>query len=120
MTRSRGRMFWAVFLAVALLTAGGISHLGSSRPDGLDSATLQGCPLIDSGAGLTGRCIAQGATGHPIADSPLAGYAIGGGGGTGGLAGVVGVLVTLAVAGATFWAIARCRPRRGPRPAPGD
>lgn len=122
MTRSRGRMFWAVFLAVTLITAGGVSYLASSSPDGLDSATLQGCEVIERGGAdeLTGRCIAQGATGHPMAGSPLADYSVGGADGTGGLAGLAGVLVTLAVAGGVFWAIARSRPRDDVDATPGD
>lgn len=122
MTRSRGRMFWAVFLAVTLIIAGGVSYLASSSPDGLDSATLQGCEVIERGGAdeLTGQCIAQGATEHPMAGSPLADYSVGGADGTGGLAGLAGVLVTLAVAGGVFWAIARSRPRRDVDTAPGD
>ena len=121
MTRSRGRMFWAAFVAVTLIIAGGVSYLASPSPDGLDSATLQGCAVIEGGAAelLSGRCIAQGATGHPMADSPLADYSVGGAGGTGGLAGIAGVLVTLALAAGVFWAIARSRPRRGISAPPG-
>ena len=122
MTRSRGRMFWAVFVAVTIIIAGGVSYLASSSPDGLDAATLQGCEVIESGGAeeLTGRCIAQGATGHPMAGSPLADYSIGGADGAVGLAGLAGVLVTLAVAAGVFWVIARSGPRRRVRTAPGD
>lgn len=122
MNRIRGRVFWAVFVAVTLITAGGVSYLASSSPDGLDSATLQGCEVVESGGAeeLTGRCIAQSATGHPMGGSPLADYSIGGADGAIGLAGLAGVLVTLAVAGGVFWAIARSRPRRDVRTAPGD
>lgn len=107
----RGPLFWIVFAAVTLLIAGGVSYLASSSPDGLDSATLKGCEVVESDAGeeLTGTCIAQHATDHAMASSPLADYSIVGTEGTGGLAGVVGVLVTLTVAGGAFWLIARSR-----------
>jgi cobalt/nickel transport protein len=111
MTRSRRWTFWVVFAAVTLLIAGGVSYLASSSPDGLDSATLQGCEVVetDGAEELTGDCIAQHAADHALAESPLADYTIAGGDGTGGLAGVIGVLVTLVVAGAAFWAIARSK-----------
>lgn len=122
MRRSRGRMFWAVFVAVTLIIAGGVSYLASSSPDGLDSATLQGCEVIErvGAEELSGQCIARSATEHPMAGSPLADYSVGGVAGTGGLAGLAGVLVTLAVAGGVFWVIARSRPRRGISAHPGD
>jgi cobalt/nickel transport protein len=103
------RAFWVGFAAVTLMIAGGVSYLASASPDGLDSATLQGCQIVETDRGevLTGDCIAQHATDHAMAGSPLADYSIGGREGTGGLAGVVGVVVTVVVAGAAFWAIAR-------------
>lgn len=108
---ARGKSFWIGFLVITLLIAGGVSYLGSSSPDGLDSATLQGCEVIDVDGteDLTGSCIAQHAGEHAMATSPLADYAIGGMDGTGGLAGVTGVIVTLAVAGGLLWLIARRR-----------
>lgn len=109
---SRRWAFWVVFAAVTLVIAGGVSYLASSSPDGLDSATLRGCELVETAAGeqLTGECIAQHATGHPMSSSPLADYAIGGRSATGGVAGVIGVLVTVAVAGALFRLLARSKP----------
>lgn len=103
--------FWVVFAVVTLLIAGGVSYLASSSPDGLDSATLRGCEVVETADGeeLTGNCIAQHAEEHSLAASPLAEYAVGGREGTGGIAGIVGVLATLAVAGALFWLIARGR-----------
>jgi cobalt/nickel transport protein len=103
--------FWIGFAMVTLLIAGGVSYFASSSPDGLDSATLQGCEVIETPAGeeLRGDCIAQHADEHSLAGSPLADYAIGGQDGTGGLAGIVGVVVTVVVAGGAFWLIARSR-----------
>lgn len=104
--------FWVVFATVTLVIAGLVSYLASPSPDGLDSATMRGCDTVQtpSGEELTGNCIAQHATDHRFAGSPLADYLIGGRSGTGGLAGVAGVLVTLLIAGAVCWMIAR-RPR---------
>ena len=93
------------------MIAGVISHFASASPDGLDSATLRGCEVVETADGeeLTGDCIAQHASDHAMSTSPLADYAIGGRDGTGGIAGIIGVLVTVAVAGSAFWLIARSR-----------
>lgn len=109
--------FWIAFAAVTLVIAGAVSYFASSSPDGLDSATLKGCQVTETAEGeqLTGDCIAQHASEHPLATSPLADYAIGGQDGTGGIAGVIGVLVTVVVAGSAFWLIARAK--RGTRSA---
>ena len=111
--RRRNWSFWVGFALVAFVIAGGVSYLASSSPDGLDSATLQGCQVVDvNGAEeLVGDCIAQHAQQHSMVGSPLADYAIAGGHGTVGLAGIIGVVVTLAVAGGIFWLIARTRPK---------
>ncbi|MGH3899572.1 MAG: PDGLE domain-containing protein [Pseudonocardiaceae bacterium] len=103
--------FFVAFGVVALLIAGLLSYLASSNPDGLDSATLQGCEIseVDGAEQLSGECIAQNARDHDLAGSPLADYTLGGAEGTVGLAGVIGVLVTLALAGGLFWLV---RPRR--------
>ena len=45
------RWFWIAFAVVTLLIAGGVSYLASSSPDGLDSATLQGCEVIATADG---------------------------------------------------------------------
>lgn len=103
------RMFWTGFAVVILIIAGGVSYLASGSPDGLDSATLKGCQVVetDHGEELTGDCIAQHATEHPMAASPLADYSIGGRTGTGGVAGIIGALVTVLIAGGAFRMIAR-------------
>jgi cobalt/nickel transport protein len=103
--------FWLAFAAVTLVIAGVVSYFASSSPDGLDSATLRGCEVVETADGeeLTGDCIAQQASDHALSTSPLADYAIGGRDGTGGIAGIIGVLVTVAVAGSAFWLIARSR-----------
>lgn len=108
-TLNRSKTFWIVFAAVTLLIAGGVSYLASSHPDGLDSATLQGCEVVevDGAEELTGSCIAQHATPHTLEASPLADYSIGGDSALSGVAGVVGVIVTLALAGGLFHLIAR-------------
>lgn len=108
---TRRSVFWLAFAAAVLVIAGGLSYLASGSPDGLDSATLQGCEVVETAAGeeLSGACIAQHAGEHPLASSPLADYAIGGQAATGGIAGVIGALVTLAVASAAFWGIARSK-----------
>ena len=103
--------FWIGFAVVTLLIAGAVSYLASSSPDGLDSATLKGCEVVETADGeeLRGDCIAQHAEEHSLAGSPFADYALAGRDGTGGLAGIVGVGVTVLVAGGIFWLIARPR-----------
>jgi cobalt/nickel transport protein len=105
------RVFFVAFAVVVLVIAGGVSYFASASPDGLDSATRQGCQVVETAEGeqLTGDCIAQHAGEHPLASSPLADYAIGGRPATGGVAGILGALVTLAAAGSAFWVLARAR-----------
>ena len=104
---SRGATrFYVGFLLVALAIAGGLSYFASPDPDGLDTVALRGCSETADGE-LTGRCIAQNATDHATAGSPLADYSVFGGHGTVGAAGIVGVLVTLAVAGGQRRALRR-------------
>ena len=113
--RAQGRTFWIAFAVVTLLIAGVVSYFASSQPDGLDSATLQGCQVVQTADGeeLTGSCIAQSATDHTLAHSPLADYTVAGDENTGGLAGVIGVVVTLSLAFGAFWLIARSRKSKG-------
>jgi cobalt/nickel transport protein len=108
---SKTRWFWVAFATATLVIAGGVSYLASSSPDGLDSATLRGCEVVETtdGEALTGDCIARHTSDHALSASPLADYAIGGRDGTGGLAGIIGVLVTVAVGGSAFSLIARSR-----------
>jgi cobalt/nickel transport protein len=111
-TAARGlTAFFVGFLVVALLIAGGLSYFASPNPDGLDTVTLQGCESVETAAGeeLKGQCIAQNATDHATAGSPLADYSLFGGDGTVGPAGIIGVLVTLVVAGGLFWLLRRRR-----------
>ncbi len=105
------RRFWVGFAAVILAVAGVLSYAASASPDGLDATTLRGCQVSGDTEELTGSCIAQHATDHHLAASPLADYTIGGHDGTVGLAGVIGVVVTVVVAVGLFWLIARGRPR---------
>jgi cobalt/nickel transport protein len=113
MTDRRALGFFAGFLVVALLIAGGLSYFASSAPDGLDSVTLHGCVLNADGEPEGGTCIAQNAQDSAAAGGPLAGYAVGGGEGTTGLAGVLGVLACLVIGGALFWVL---RHRRAAEP----
>jgi cobalt/nickel transport protein len=113
-------VFWIGFAAATLIIAGVVSYFASSSPDGLDSATLRGCQVVETNGTeeLTGNCIAQQAKGHAMADSPLADYAIEGEDGTRGLAGIVGAVVTVVIAGGAFWLIARTKSAR-PKPTSG-
>ena len=79
--------------------------VGDPGPDGLDHTIQQGCEETDTG--LTGSCVAQGATDHDLADGPLADYALNGADGTTGVAGVIGVLITALVATGLFWVLRR-------------
>jgi len=106
--------FFIGFGLVAVLIAGLVSYLASSSPDGLDSVVRDGC--TEAGEQLTGQCIAQNAGEHPLEDSALAGYTVGGDEGLSGVSGVIGVLVTLLLAGGLFWLL---RARRGRDPGAG-
>jgi cobalt/nickel transport protein len=103
--------FWAGFGVATVLIAGVLSLFASSSPDGLDSATLQGCHVIQTAEGehLAGSCIAQHATEHAMAVSPLAEYTVFGHSGSVGVAGIIGAVVVLALAGGVFWLLARSR-----------
>ncbi|HPX36290.1 MAG TPA: PDGLE domain-containing protein [Mycobacterium sp.] len=116
----REHRFWVGFLIVTLLIAGGLSYFASASPDGLDSATLQGCGVLerDGAKVLTGQCIAQDAREHALADSPLADYSVRGLADSGGVAGVIGVVLTLAIAGGLFWVLGRAK-RGTAKPAVG-
>ena len=129
MSAPRSRFLLGLLLA-ALVIAGGVSSLASPDPDGLDSVTRHGCTVSETAAGerLDGTCLAQNATGHGLAGSPLADYAVAGRDGTTGIAGIVGVLVTALVAGLLFRVLRRpgtrggaaSGPRAGSGPRPGE
>ena len=108
------RRFLIGFALVALLVAGAVSYLASSSPDGLDSATTRGCETVETDAGetLVGDCIARNASAHPLSDSPLADYTVGGRSHLTGVAGVIGATATFVVAGGLFWLLARARRNR--------
>ncbi|MBB3604677.1 cobalt/nickel transport protein [Mycolicibacterium sp. BK556] len=114
-TVTRRWQFWAAFGIAILLIAGVVSYFASSSPDGLDSATLQGCQVVQTAHGeeLTGSCIAQHATQHAMSTSPLADYTIFGHPATNGPAGIIGAVVVLAIAFGAFWLIARTRRTKG-------
>lgn len=103
--------FWAGFAGSILLIAGAASYFASSSPDGLDSATLQGCQVMQTAQGeeLIGNCIAQHATEHVMSVSPLADYTVFGRPGSVGVAGIIGAVAVLALAGGAFWLLARSR-----------
>jgi cobalt/nickel transport protein len=102
-------LFFAGFALVALVIAGALSYFADSDPDGLDSATLEGCQVVqtDRGEQLTGSCIAQRAKDHDMAASPLADYAVGGDSRLTGVAGIAGVAATAVLAGGLFWLLRR-------------
>jgi cobalt/nickel transport protein len=103
-------------LFVALLLAGVVSNFASAAPDGLDAATTHGCTLDATGEITGGTCMAQGATEHEVAGSPLADYSMAGLDNpylSTGLSGVTGVLLTFALAGGVFWLSRRRRPGDG-------
>ncbi|HEX2133432.1 MAG TPA: PDGLE domain-containing protein [Actinophytocola sp.] len=106
------RLFFAGFAVVALVIAGALSYFADSDPDGLDTATLEGCEVVETDAGeeLVGDCVARNAGDHHLSESPLADYAVGGDDRFTGVAGVLGVLATLVVAGGLFWLLRRRSP----------
>ncbi|RRO18929.1 hypothetical protein EIL87_05335 [Saccharopolyspora rhizosphaerae] len=103
------KRFLLIFAVVVLAVAGGVAYFADSDPDGLDAVTQQGCTVVESGQGesLEGRCIAQNAGDHALADGPLADYTVGGDDRFTGVAGVIGAVVTLAAAGGLFWVLRR-------------
>ncbi len=91
------RRFFAAFLVVALLVAGGASYYASSHPDGLEFV-----------AGETG--FLDRADDSPTADSPLADYSTKGIDDTrvsGGVAGVAGCLLVLGISYGLFRVLRR-------------
>jgi cobalt/nickel transport protein len=108
-TGKRRGLFFAGFAIVALVFAGALSYFADSDPDGLDTATLEGCEVVETDAGeeLVGDCVARSAEDHDLAASPLADYAVDGDDRFTGVAGVLGVVVTLVVAGGLFWVLRR-------------
>ncbi len=108
--------FLGAGLLVSLILAGVVSNFASASPDGLDSATLQGCTTDDEGNITGGECMAQQAEDHQLADGPLADYGIKGLDNpylSTGLAGVAGVLVTFIIGSGLFWLVKRRSPTGG-------
>jgi len=100
-------------LLVALLLAGVVSNFASSDPDGLDSATVEGCTVDAAGNITGGTCMARSARDDELSDSPLAHYGIRGFDNaflSTGLSGVLGVLLTFAIGGGVFWIVRRRKP----------
>ncbi|WP_405167845.1 PDGLE domain-containing protein [Nocardia sp. NBC_01499] len=91
--------FLLAFAAVAVLVAGLLSYVASSKPDGLDATTQRGCTVVqvDGAEQLQGECIAKNAREHHLSNSPLAGYRIDGNDKLTGLAGILGVAAAFAV-----------------------
>jgi cobalt/nickel transport protein len=105
-------LFIAGGLFVALVLAGVVSNFASSSPDGLDSATLQGCTTDAQGNITGGTCMAQQARDHQLEGGPLANYGIKGIDNpylSTGLSGVAGVLVTFGIGYGVFWLARRRR-----------
>jgi cobalt/nickel transport protein len=113
--KERQRVGWFILggLVLTLVLAGVVSNYASSRPDGLEAATLEGCTVDAEGHITGGTCAAQGAQEHELADSPLADYGIRGVDNeflSTGLSGVAGVLLTFALGAGLFWLVRRRRP----------
>jgi cobalt/nickel transport protein len=113
-TRNR-KVGWFILggLIVALVLAGVVSNFASSRPDGLEAATLEGCTVDAEGNITGGTCAAQGEQDHELGDGPLADYGVRGVDNeflSTGLSGVIGVLLTFAVGAGLFWLVRRRRP----------
>jgi cobalt/nickel transport protein len=109
MTRVKTGVFIAGGLLVALLLAGVVSSFASGDPDGLDSATLDGCTVSADGEITGGDCIAQQARDHEIG-GPFADYAAAGVDDpfwSTAISGVLGVVVVFAIGAALFWLIRR-------------
>lgn len=100
--------FVGIGLLVATMLALFVSPFASSQPDGLERVS------IDAGFGKT-------ATGHALADGPLADYAVRGVDQerlSTGLSGIVGVVLCFALGAGVFVAIRAVRSRPAPPPAP--
>jgi cobalt/nickel transport protein len=111
---SAGRIRLTAFLVggllVSLVLAGVVSNFASSSPDGLDSATRDGCTVSADDETTRGECAAGEAKDHELADGPLADYGVKGIDDefvATGLSGVVGVLVVFAIGGGLFWLVRR-------------
>lgn len=102
--------FVAAGLLVAFILAGVVSNFASQSPDGLDSASLQGCTTDEKGNITGGSCMAQQAKNHQFAGGLLADYGIKGIDNpylATGLSGAAGVLVTFVIGGGVFWLVRR-------------
>ncbi|MDQ1288295.1 MAG: cobalt/nickel transport system permease protein [Actinomycetota bacterium] len=94
---NRQRVFLVTGLLITLVLAGFVSTFASSSPDGLEKVAE------DQGFAGTARK-------HPLAGSPVEGYAVAGVDDehlSGALAGVIGVGATLALGGGLFLVLRR-------------
>ncbi len=92
-----GRRFFAAFLLVSVLVAGGLSYFASSHPDGLE--------FVAEKTGFLDE-----AEDSPAAASPLADYATRGvdnAWASGAIAGLAGLALTLGLGGGLFWVLRR-------------
>lgn len=97
-------------LLVAVILAGVAANFASSDPDGLDSATLDGCTLDEDGEITGGSCIAQHADDHELGGGPFADYSAVGIDDpvlSTAISGVLGIAVVFAVGAGLFWLMRR-------------
>lgn len=108
--RIRTKLFIAAGLLLSLALAGIVSNFAYGSPDGLDSATLEGCTTDAEHEITGGECMAQAAEDHDLGGGPFADYATAGVGNgflSTAISGVLGVLVVFAVGAGLFWLVKR-------------
>lgn len=100
-------------LLLALLLASVVSNFASGSPDGLDSATLEGCTTNAEGEITGGECMAREAAEHDLGGGPFADYATAGIGNdflSTAISGVLGVIVVFGIGAGVFWLVKRRAP----------